>query len=136
MVNSIGAYNVRNWLRGMPPQTLGPTLQVLEYPGQDYQAFRELGIRSEQFKMESIVDFATAARCYQELADYKNIVGDGAYQIIWNNLNFDTLSIRVVVLGVRAKAVQQRAIICGGLNPPSLVDLHCEWDLMAVPWSA
>lgn len=135
MVNSIGNYNVRHWLRGMPPQVLGPTLQVLEYPGSDYQAFREMGIRSETFRMESIVDVMTAANAYSELKNYKDIVGDGAYQLIWNDLDFDSLSIRVVVLSVRALAVQKRMYICGGLNPPSLVDLHVEWELMAVPWS-
>ena len=133
LTNSLGAYTFRNWIGG-PPELLGETLQPLQYAGVDHHAFRIMGKRAAEFEMESIVDKTTALLCYDEYENYKAVVGDGAYQLIWNSLNMDSKNTRYVVQDVRLVEVAKRAVICGAING-GLVDLHCIWRLMAVPYT-
>lgn len=132
-VNSLGSFYFRNWI-GPPPQRLGRQLEVLEYPGVNYQAVRALGLRSELYHVESIVDLASFTVARNTFAAYKNLIGSGAQQMIWNNWNLDAENQRVLVMNVVCTETRLRSLICGGLNPPSLVDLSVRWTLLHVPY--
>lgn len=132
-VNALGPYYFRNWI-GNPPQRLGRQVEVLQYPGVNYQAVRTLGLRAMPYQLDSIVDLPTFALARAAFSQYKLMIGDGAKQFIWNNWNLDTENQRAVVLDVVCVELAQRALICGGLNPPSLVDLRVRWTLLLVPY--
>lgn len=132
-LNAIGTFYFRNFF-GSPPELPSQMLQTLDYPGIDWHAWRMIGQRSPVWEIESIVDVPNGGTGRALFAGYKATIGNGSYQMVWNNLDLDADGYRVVVLNVAILQLVARIAICGGLNPPSLIDLHCKWQLMLTPY--
>lgn len=131
--NSIGAFAVRNWF-GDPPQRLQQSVEVLQYPGRDYQAVRRMGLRSQLFRVQSVVDVPTLVAGRIRYASYAGLVGTGIYRLVWNGWNLDAENQRVVVLETHLVELQRKLQICGALYPGNLYDLRVDWSLLMVPF--
>lgn len=129
----IGAYQLRNWI-GAPPKSIQQSVEVIEYPGSDYEAIRTTGLRSGAFLMRSVVDCASIAAARSRLGDYQAFVGSDPVQLIWNSLDFDTLDLRVAVLRAELVSIERKVIICGALTPNNTVDLVVDWALLLTPF--
>lgn len=128
----IGAYQVRNWI-GSPPKSIQQSVEVIQYPGSDYEAIRTTGQRSGVFQMRSVVDCVSISAARTQLSNYQAFVGGDAVQLIWNSLDFDTLDLRVAVLRADLVSIERKIIICGSLTPGNTIDLTVDWSLLLVP---
>lgn len=133
MPDRIGSFEMRT-LRGPAPETVRRTLELVARPGVDGLVIVRTGTRGRPFVMRSGVDAASLDAGATRLRDYQAAIGSDPIEIIWGGKSWLDFNVRFVVLDVRL--VQLVPIppggAVGGLNPPSLAWLECEWDLVPV----
>lgn len=128
-VNSIGAYNVRNWI-GDPPPLVQYTIEVLSYPGVSMEALRRHELRSGVFQLTAAADASTITAARTRLADYAALVGGVAQQLVWNDDDYDDRGLRVMVVRVTPLYVRRRVLICGAQTAGNTVDFSARFDLI------
>lgn len=129
-VNSIGAFVVRNWAQGPPPPPLQRIVEVMTYPGVNYEALRLHEYRSGVFQLTSMSDAPTVAAGRTLTSNYATLVGSGPVQLIWNDDDYDLRGLRVMVVHVSSMMLRRRLVICGATSLGNTVDVMTRWDLV------
>lgn len=133
-LNRLGAFQFRNWI-GTPPGRIREQTEVLTANAIDYQAVRLLGVRSEQYVIESVIDVQSVVMGRQLYAAYCGAIGSGAQKFVWQDYDYDQENMRAVTLSCELVSLDRKAFICGGLNPGWFVDLRVRWHLLLVPFN-
>jgi len=116
------------------PVGLSEQLLVLSRPSVDGVAIWKLGRRGRPFSLRSVVD-ATSFEAARAMHDrYLGLKGADPVDLVWSDIELTTEKIMVAVLDVRPVPGRTRSMLTlvGGLNPPSLGWVECDWDLIAV----
>ena len=93
-----------------------------------------MGKRGITFVLISKVDAITKARARALHARYKKLITADPVVLIWSSINLRvTEKFLVAVLDVVPIDVRGLGSAAGGLNPPSLGFIACEWTLIAIP---
>ena len=132
MAASLGSLNFRLWV-GQPPEAIKQTVQVLEHPGVDYEAYRWIGKRSGSFERSSRADFDTEANARTAFASYVAAIETGPHQLVFNDLDFDGENVRVIVETVRIVYLRQDVLICGATTDGNTWDMECRWRMRLTP---
>lgn len=117
---------------GVPPvrQDQG---EVIVRPGVNGLSFWNLGTRGTPFTVRTRVDYRSRAQAMTKRAEYAALTLAGPVTMVWGGyfLKADN-NARVMVLEVLPLFVGELLVSSGGLNPPSLAYLECEWQLVLV----
>ncbi len=132
MINSIGQFGFIS-LRGSLDV---PTEQI------DRETIRrgvhgiglwKTGRRARRSRVRTAVDAQSLSEARTYLAMYRLLIGEDPAIVIQNDHHFDAANqCRFAVLVVRETQMQWVGAACGGLNPPSLAYLVCEWELIGI----
>lgn len=115
---------------GVPPvrQQQG---QLVVRPGVNGVAFVLTGTRGVPFTVRTRVDCESKAAALAKRVEYAELAFAGKQSMIWGDHSVVTEDgAKVMVLEVRTLACGELLVSSGGLNPPSLGYLECEWDLI------
>lgn len=117
-------------LDGVPP-CRKDELAVIVRPGVDGLAFLKTGKRGQQFTLRSRADYASREDAMVKRVEYAALVGAGKQALVWGDYPLDSENgAQVMVLDVRPIMAGELLVSSGGLNPPSLGYLECDWDLV------
>lgn len=125
-LNSIAGYQFLA-IDGLP-QGLREQVELVERQGLDGTAIWRTGRRGTRFTLTSKVDQPSLPAAFAAYNGYASLVAAGAVPLVWSGVSlglFDVLDVRLQ----DARAIRSAT---GGINPPSLAWLSCEWDLIAV----
>lgn len=131
MPDRIGTFEMRT-LRGPAPETVRRSLELVARPGVDGLVAVRTGTRGRPFVMRSGVDAASLAAAAARWRDYQAAIGSDPIEIVWGGKSWLDFNVRFLVLDVRLLRLTPipSGGAVGGLNPPSLAWLECEWDLV------
>ncbi len=131
---------VENWIGAHQFLTLGGEVEhvqrgveVLQRPGVAGVALWRDAARGRQFTLRSAVDQPSLAQAIHTVENYCDLVGDDPVDVVWNGVALSALDVLYAVLAVRVVRTIAIRTAVGGLNPPSLAFLECDWDLIAIP---
>lgn len=128
-VFKLGAFDFLS-IDGVPPvrQTEG---QLVVRPGVDGVACWLTGQRGQPFTVRTRVDCQSRADALAKRYAYAQLSFAGKQKLIWSDYAVETEDgAQVLVLAVRMIQLGALLASSGGLNPPSLGYLDCEWDLI------
>ena len=112
-----------------PKQQIAPPMVR---PGIDGVGLRRTGIRGRPSRLRSVVDAGNLADARAKYKAYRELIGATPVQLVQHDCDYQVEGWQVAVLDVRRVRMQKAMTPCGGLNPPSLAKLICEWDVIAV----
>lgn len=118
-------------LKGEVPR-LRPEIEVITKPGEDGHRRRNLGLRSRQFKLESLSTHSSKNTARATFKVYTDKIADGDQQLIKDGYNYSTDptdTFEVVVVDVRLLDLSQKACIAGTTDT---WQMRCEWTLLLV----
>lgn len=118
-------------LDGVPPPVCQQP-EVVAHPGVDSLSVWRTGKRGRPFTVRSRVDCASKAAAFALRKQYTEQIATGPHLMTWSDQLLVSEQAQVIVLDVRPGQVQELLGSSGGLNPPSLGWLECEWDLILV----
>jgi hypothetical protein len=120
-------------LDGVPPVRARQG-EIVVRPGVDGLSFWIHGTRGVPFTVRSRVDYESKAAAMAKRVEYSQLVLAGRQVLVWGDypLTSDGDDARVMVLDVRPVfgGCGELLLSSGGLNPPSLGYLECDWDLV------
>ena len=134
---SLGDYEFVTFYRADAPAA-GPLVireQLLPISrlGVDGVAVLRTGQRSDPFQMISKVDCLNAARLTQQFQFYLKMIGEKAYDLVWQDVNYSSAyNTAYIVLDVAQIAARYMPVQSGGLNASSAYWLECLWTLQPV----
>jgi len=108
-------------------------LELVERPGVDGTGIWETGIRGKPFTLTTRVDAEDLRAAIEAFGRYCAMPESGPVDVVLQDVSYLTYGINFQVLDVRPREICELASSSGGLNPPSLGWVECEWDLVAVP---
>ncbi|MGE3666637.1 MAG: hypothetical protein AB7G51_08440 [Steroidobacteraceae bacterium] len=114
------------------PDTVRQEVEVIAHPGVDSVSVWRMGKRARPFTCRSRVDCESKAAGFALRKEYSELIATGPHELVWSDQLLVTEQAQVIVLDVRPDEVQELLGSSGGLNPPSLAWLACEWDLILV----
>lgn len=130
-VNFIGPHNFLSLDGGV--ETLKQDNQLMVRPGVPGVGIQLTGKRGKPFRLRSRVDAPSVIDAQNFKQDYNSLIGDGnPYDLAQYGAVYSNLGIGFLVLDVRTVKLSALAYFQGGLNPPSLGWLECEWELVCV----
>jgi len=132
MADSLGVFTFRHWI-GPPPGVIRQTVQTLEHPGVDYEAYRWIGQRSGTFTRRSKSDFNTLSNARVTYRAYALMITTSPHQLIWDDYDFDTENVRAVVEDVSQVYLAQHLLIAGAQADGNTWDMECEWRFRLAP---
>lgn len=100
--------------------------------GVDGNAFWRTGRRARQFTLRSRVDLPTFAHGFLLYGMYAQLIGEDPVPLVYSGSDLSEFGILVEVVDVRMAEHFGTVSGTGGINPPSLAFLECDWDLVAV----
>lgn len=112
-----------------PAEQIGPPIVR---PGIDGVGLWKTGVRGRPSLLRSVVDAANLAEARAKLVDYLGLIGADPVPLVQHDCDYTAEGWLIAVLGVRRIQIQQVLTPSGGLNPPSLAKLVCEWRVIAV----
>lgn len=119
--------------RGSPPHVLREQTEIVQRPGFDGSAIIRLGEKGEPFTMRSFVDTTTKDAALALGVLYERSQGQGPFGLIWGGVNFVTnFNVVYVPIHVQVTKVRKLSTAIGGLYPPSLGCVECQWTLLPV----
>ena len=81
-------------------------------------------------------DLASWSAGFTLLGTYRGLIGSGALQLIVNGFDFDTINVRLVVLGVDAISHHPAETISGNtLEVSPAAVLECRWSVLPVSYT-
>lgn len=125
-------------LEGQPLPDL-EEVDVVARPGVNGVGLWKLGKRGSPFTIVSKVDAITKIRARALYASYKQLIAADPVVLVWSSINLRvTEEFLVAVLDViptpgPSGGVRGLGSASGGLNPPSLGFIACQWTLIAIP---
>lgn len=114
------------------PEPLKRQVELLARAGVDGVTAVRTGARGVRFTLQSRVDAADRAAARSLFLSYRNLIGQDPVELVWYDLPAIAEEFRVLVLDVRPVAAKSLLSASGGLNPPGLGFVVCDWDLVAV----
>jgi len=114
------------------PQALKKQLTPLARAGVDGTTLLDEGSRGRAFTLRSKVDQANVTTGWRTLQEYKDLIGTDPVDLIWNDAELSEDTVQVAVLDVTLARLVALAGGTGGLNPPSLAWLECDWTLLPI----
>ncbi len=131
LINSIGSFAFIA-LYGQPAPPVEQFDRPMVRAGVDGVGLWKTGRRGRVFAMRSVVDTASLTAAGALWQGYRNSIGADPVALIHNGRDYGGEGWLVAVMDVRQLKAQQVVTPVGGLNPPSLGKLTCEWDLIAI----
>jgi hypothetical protein len=133
VTNSIGSFAFIE-LTGQPGSVVS-SIGMATRAGVDGVTLSDEGERGRPFILRSKTDVEDLESAWLEYAGYRELVGGDPQDLIYQDLDLASLD------GIAGFAVTDigmpfiRAIGggSGGLRPPSLAYLECDWTLVAIP---
>jgi hypothetical protein len=113
-------------------ETLKQDNELMVRPGVPGVGLKLTGLRGKPFKLRSRVDAATVVSAHDLKEQYNTLVGGGPYDLAQYGAIYSSIGVGFLVLDVRVVKISALAYLRGGLNPPSLGWLQCDWELVAV----
>jgi len=112
-----------------------PQSQVITRPGLEGGEIWRTKLQSIPFPVTSVVDLPNVKSCYREHKKYIDThYSDDLLEFIWRDADIGaTYGLKFHVLDVRIIEIFGLLKFLGGLNPPSLGWLTCEWTLVPIP---
>lgn len=128
ITNSIGAYSFLAFRGSLPADVEG--IERLEWPGVDYVRYRKIGKRPTPFQLQTVVDTLSLTTGATLLMNYGTLVGAGLQQLVYKGVDFDSLSLKVVVLNVtQAELSTVNQWGGGAFNTANKAKLVANWTL-------
>jgi hypothetical protein len=127
LTNSIGIYTFVA-LSG-EPITPVERVEVLTWPGIDYQRYRRSGKGSAPFSMISVVNVLDVDEGRLVLANYAGLATAGLQKLVYRDHDFDTDNLRAQVLNVRQLELTNIVQWCGSFDDTDKAKLVAEWTL-------
>jgi hypothetical protein len=131
MVNQIGDFAFLT-LRGQP-ETVRQQLELIVRPGVAGVGLWKRGMIPTPFHLRSAVDAPDkeAARSFYKL--YCRLIGANPVSLVWSDLDLTSgEGYGFSVLKVIPVLITALANSSGGLNPPSLGWIECDWELVPI----
>lgn len=129
-LNSIGSFPFLD-LKGNV-ELLAEQTRLIVRPGVAGSGVVLTGVRGEPFTLRSKVDAPSIAAAQFFYEEYLTYVGDGVFSVIHYGYSFAEDGYGFLVLKVKPAIVRANLMCLGGLNPPSLGWLECDWTLCCV----
>lgn len=116
------------------PEQVKRQIAALARAGVDGHTLIDEGSRGTPFTLLSRVDQEDFEAGRATYGEYCGLIGGDPVDLVWQDLEMTIPeSFQVVVLNVVQRTLQALAWgSSGGLNPPSLAWLECEWYLLAI----
>ncbi len=115
------------------PEPVKRQIGALARAGVNGHTIIDDGERGRPFQLVSRVDQADLAQGRATFRQYCTLLGADPVDLVWQDLDLVTESYQVLVLDVAQRALHALAWgSVGGLHPPSLAWLECEWTLLAI----
>ena len=131
MISSIGPFPFLI----LADQVVPPHEQVdepVQRRGIDGTAVWRIGRRGEKFTLRSKVDQPSLDFARLTFAQYQSLIGQDPQTLIQDDYAFAQQNFKVLVLKVQLVALKAIRTAVGGMFPPSLAWLECDWELIAV----
>jgi hypothetical protein len=128
------------------PEALKRQVEMFARGGVDGVTVVRLGKRGVKFTLQSRVDMKDAREARAEYRRYLGLIGGDPVQLQWHHVpstednpsdwTVDSTieSAKVAILDVRQVDIKRLAKSVGGLNPPGLGFLICDWDLVMIAY--
>lgn len=130
MENRIGPFEFID-LAGNP-DTVMPQIGLFVRSGVSGLTLVNDGVRGEPFVLRSKVDVETLAAARATYTFYTGLIGAEPQEIIWQDIDLSAEGTRFSVLKVKQVSCIPIDSATGGLFPPSLAWLECDWTLVAI----
>jgi hypothetical protein len=115
------------------PEQVKRQISAIPRAGVDGHTIIDEGSRGKPFTLTSRVDQQDLAQARATYAEYCTLIGDDPVELVWQNIDLSVENFLVVVLDVVPRAMHALAWgSAGGLHPPSLAWLECDWQLLAL----
>lgn len=129
-LNQIGPFYFLSLDGGV--ETLKQDNQLMIRPGVPGVGLMLTGQRGKPFHLRSRVDAPNVVSAHDMKEEYNTLVGGGPYDLAQYGAIYSSVGIGFLVLDVRVVKISALAFCKGGINPPSLGWLECDWELIAV----
>ncbi len=115
------------------PEQVKRQIVALARAGVDGHTLIDEGSRGTPFPLISRVDQQHLEHGRATYRSYCELIGSEPVELVWQDLDMTLESFQVAVLNVVQRNLHALAWgSAGGLHPPSLAWLECEWTLLAV----
>lgn len=135
MANSLGSFTFRTLdtggARAAAPELFHQRVAVIQRPGEAGSILRLLGIKGRPFQMRSFVDVANIATAVALHTSYQAAPGSGLLNLVWRDIDYDTVGVRFHVLEVRMSSLVPLRVSTSG----AAAGLECAWTLLPESYS-